>query len=171
MEHGPEGYGFAINGERPVFVRSVVPDGPADVSGLREGDIILKVNTVACPLGPRSRVVDLIKVRRRGKERQGLLQMRARDALLKRSARCHCFSQNAPRGELLQLIVCRTPPMERRQLSPKGDRDIAAEEVGAAGDRRHSGVPRTIQEESAIELSEAHQGKHAVKKHMRRGEG
>lgn len=48
-----------------MFVRSIVRKGPADngLAGLLVNDIILKVNGQACPLGPRSRVVDLIKVR------------------------------------------------------------------------------------------------------------
>ena len=61
---GAGGYGFSINGESPVFVRTVVKGGPCDngYHGLLEGDIILKVNSTPCPLGPRDRVVSLIKV-------------------------------------------------------------------------------------------------------------
>lgn len=62
MIKGSQGYGFSINGDSPVFVRTVTPDGTAHRAGLKVNDIILKVNGTKCPLGPRERVVALIKV-------------------------------------------------------------------------------------------------------------
>ena len=38
------GYGFAIVGVRPVTVSRVHPGGPADRAGLREGDVIWRIN-------------------------------------------------------------------------------------------------------------------------------
>lgn len=70
-----------------MFVRSVVPGGPADngLRGLLEGDIVLKVNRTPCPLGPRTLVVDLIRA--------------------------------TPQGEPLVMVVCRTPVMPRKAMS------------------------------------------------------
>lgn len=58
------GFGFSIGGDAPVFVRAVTTGGPADngYNGLLVGDIIVNVNGTPCPLGPRNRVVQLIKV-------------------------------------------------------------------------------------------------------------
>eukprot|EP00045_Choanoeca_perplexa_P013952 m.160778 g.160778 ORF g.160778 m.160778 type:complete len:971 (+) comp16510_c0_seq8:89-3001(+) len=87
----PNGYGFAINGESPVFVRSVVRKGPSDngLNGLLINDIILKVNGEACPLGPRARVVELIKA--------------------------------TPPDQPLRMVVCRTPTPARRTIPPTGN--------------------------------------------------
>ncbi|EDQ90493.1 uncharacterized protein MONBRDRAFT_7155 [Monosiga brevicollis MX1] len=80
------GFGFAINGESPVFITTVVPGGPSDkgLAGLLPRDIILKVNGTPCPRGPRTHVVALVK--------------------------------NTPPGQPLELVVCRTPEQKRKRF-------------------------------------------------------
>ena len=38
------GYGLTLGGEQPVYVQTVRPGGAADRAGVRENDVILKVN-------------------------------------------------------------------------------------------------------------------------------
>jgi predicted metalloprotease with PDZ domain len=38
------GYGLTLSGDQPVFVQTVKPGGAADRAGVRENDLILKVN-------------------------------------------------------------------------------------------------------------------------------
>lgn len=52
-------FGFSVSGESPVFVHSIVRNGPADigVDGLFEGDVILKVGSELCAKSSREHVV------------------------------------------------------------------------------------------------------------------
>ena len=38
------GYGLTLSGDQPVFVQTVRPGGAADRAGVRENDVIVKVN-------------------------------------------------------------------------------------------------------------------------------
>ena len=38
------GYGLTLSGDQPVFVQTVKPGGAADRAGVKENDLILKVN-------------------------------------------------------------------------------------------------------------------------------
>lgn len=44
MEREKGSFGFVLRGHDPVYIESVVPGGPANRSGLRPGDAILKLN-------------------------------------------------------------------------------------------------------------------------------
>merc|ERR1719295_924622 len=39
------GYGLTLGGEQPVYVQTVRPGGAADRAGVRENDVIVKVNS------------------------------------------------------------------------------------------------------------------------------
>ena len=38
------GYGLTLGGEQPVYVQTVKPGGASDLAGVRENDVIVKVN-------------------------------------------------------------------------------------------------------------------------------
>ncbi len=38
------GYGLTLSGDQPVFVQTVRPGGAAERAGVREGDVILRVD-------------------------------------------------------------------------------------------------------------------------------
>ena len=39
------GYGLTLGGEQPVYVQTVRPGGASDRAGIRENDVIVKVNS------------------------------------------------------------------------------------------------------------------------------
>lgn len=54
------GYGLTLSGDRPVFVQTVRPGGAADRAGVREKDVIVKVNGARVTQSTHTEVVDLI---------------------------------------------------------------------------------------------------------------
>ncbi|XP_053684718.1 rho guanine nucleotide exchange factor 11 isoform X2 [Sabethes cyaneus] len=55
------GYGMKVSGDKPVFVESVKPGGPAQKAGLIAEDMILKVNGTSVRSSTHTNVVELIK--------------------------------------------------------------------------------------------------------------
>jgi len=55
------GYGLTLSGDRPVFVQTVRPGGAADRAGVRENDVIVKVNGQNVTEAGHSEVVELIQ--------------------------------------------------------------------------------------------------------------
>ena len=54
------GYGLTLSGDRPVSVQTVRPGGAADRAGVREKDVIVKVNGAHVTQSTHTEVVDLI---------------------------------------------------------------------------------------------------------------
>lgn len=48
---GHVGFGFTVRGDAPVIVANVEPDSKAHQKGVREGDVIVKVNGKIMKLG------------------------------------------------------------------------------------------------------------------------
>ena len=44
VRRDPMGYGLTLSGDQPVFVQTVRPGGAAERAGVREGDVILRVD-------------------------------------------------------------------------------------------------------------------------------
>ena len=57
------GYGLTLSGDQPVFVQTVLQYGAADRAGVREQDIIVKVNGQRVTEASHSEVVELIQGR------------------------------------------------------------------------------------------------------------
>ncbi|ODM89608.1 Rho guanine nucleotide exchange factor 12, partial [Orchesella cincta] len=55
------GYGLTVSGDNPVNVQTIKKDGAADRAGIREGDIILKVNGTLVEHMNHTEVVNLIR--------------------------------------------------------------------------------------------------------------
>ncbi|XP_065843095.1 FERM and PDZ domain-containing protein 3-like [Oscarella lobularis] len=58
---GPKGFGFVLKGSAPVFVRATSPGGAAEEAGIREGDVILKINEHDVRRDGHEAVVNLIR--------------------------------------------------------------------------------------------------------------
>ena len=43
VKQGPDGFGFTISKQYPVFVESITLGGPAEEAGIRQGDRIIRV--------------------------------------------------------------------------------------------------------------------------------
>lgn len=54
------GFGFTISGQQPVRISCIVPNSPADDSGLRAGDFLISVNGINVSKLPHELVVQLI---------------------------------------------------------------------------------------------------------------
>ena len=54
------GYGLTLSGDRPVSVQTVRSGGAADRAGIREKDVIVKVNGAHVTQSTHTEVVDLI---------------------------------------------------------------------------------------------------------------
>jgi Rho guanine nucleotide exchange factor 11 len=54
------GYGLTLSGDRPVSVQTVRPGGAAHAAGVREKDVIVKVNGAHVTHSTHTEVVDLI---------------------------------------------------------------------------------------------------------------
>lgn len=57
------GFGLTLSGDRPVSVQTVRPGGAADRAGVREKDVIVKVNGGRVTQSTHTEVVDLISGR------------------------------------------------------------------------------------------------------------
>jgi C-terminal processing protease CtpA/Prc len=58
------GYGLTLSGDQPVFVQTVRPGGAAERSGIRENDVIVKVNGKKVLDASHTDVVNLIQGRK-----------------------------------------------------------------------------------------------------------
>ena len=63
MSRDQSGYGLTLSGDQPVFVQTVRPGGAADRAGVREHDIIVKVNGQRVTEASHTEVVELIQGR------------------------------------------------------------------------------------------------------------
>ena len=77
------GYGLTLSGDRPVSVQTVRPGGAADRAGVREKDVIVKVNGASVTKSTHTEVVDLIS----GKPLFTLHTFRSNRAALRSSSR------------------------------------------------------------------------------------
>ena len=55
------GFGLTLSGDRPVSVQTVKPGGAADIAGIREKDVIVKVNGTRVIQSTHGEVVDLFQ--------------------------------------------------------------------------------------------------------------
>ncbi|CAG7717546.1 unnamed protein product [Allacma fusca] len=55
------GYGLTVSGDNPVSVQTIKRGGAADLAGIREGDIIIKVNGALVDHMNHTEVVELIR--------------------------------------------------------------------------------------------------------------
>ena len=55
------GYGLTLSGDKPCRVQTVKPGGASDKAGVREGDVIIKVNGQQVTESLHSEVVKLIQ--------------------------------------------------------------------------------------------------------------
>ena len=60
MRKDDRGYGLTLCGEGPVEVQTIRPGGAADRAGIREHDIIIKVNGQRVTEAGHKEVVDMI---------------------------------------------------------------------------------------------------------------
>lgn len=58
------GFGLTLSGDRPVSVQTVRPGGSADRAGIREKDVIVKVNGTHVTQSTHTEVVELIACKR-----------------------------------------------------------------------------------------------------------
>ena len=63
MSRDEYGYGLTLSGDQPVFVQTVRQGGAADRAGVRENDVIVKVNGQNVTEASHSDVVELIQGR------------------------------------------------------------------------------------------------------------
>lgn len=61
----PSGYGLTLSSDQPVFVQTVRPGGAASRAGIRENDVILRVNGRRVTEASHSDVVALIQGKKR----------------------------------------------------------------------------------------------------------
>ena len=59
-----QGFGLTLSGDRPVSVQTVRPGGAAHRAGIREKDVIVKVNGAHVTQSTHTEVVDLIAGKR-----------------------------------------------------------------------------------------------------------
>jgi hypothetical protein len=62
MTESDEGFGFVIRGNRPVKVRSVDRDSPADIAGLKRGDVLVAINGEISKFMTHDEVVGAIRL-------------------------------------------------------------------------------------------------------------
>lgn len=61
MHKDQHGYGLTLSGDQPVSVQTVKPGGAAERAGIRENDVILKVNGKRVTGASHDDVVELIQ--------------------------------------------------------------------------------------------------------------
>ncbi len=61
MVRDSQGYGLTLSGDQPVFVQTVRPGGAAFRAGIRENDVILRVNGRKVTEASHTDVVNLIQ--------------------------------------------------------------------------------------------------------------
>ncbi len=78
MVRDAQGYGLTLSGDQPVFVQTVRSGGAAFRAGIKENDIIVKVNGQFVTSASHTEVVNLIQGKQRWRSRSAGLQNKGR---------------------------------------------------------------------------------------------